>query len=185
MQKKNILKISLASLFAALCAAGGLLSIPLPFSPVPMVLQNFFALLSGVLLGPVLGTASVALYLLAGALGLPVFSGARGGFVHFLSPSGGYLTGYLLCALVAGLTCGSPERHREIRLWKRILAVTVGLLVIYVPGLLRLAAVLDNDWIKTVSSGLLPFLPGDAIKGALAVMLSPRLRRVLSDYLNA
>lgn len=185
MQKKNTLKISLGSLFAALCAAGGLITIPLPFSPVPLVLQNFFVLLSGLILGPLTGTASVVLFLFAGAIGLPVFSGARGGFVHFLSPSGGYLAGYVLCALAAGLIGGNPEKQRDISLARRCIAVFAGLLVVYVPGLLRLYTVLDHDWIKTVSSGFVPFIPGDIIKGTIAVLISPRLRRTLSDHLNA
>lgn len=79
-----------ASLFAALTAAGAYLSIPI--GPVPIVLQNLFILLSGLLLGSRWGPASVAVYLLAGACGLPVFAGGMGGIGRLVGPTGGYLS---------------------------------------------------------------------------------------------
>ncbi|MDR2182111.1 MAG: biotin transporter BioY, partial [Treponema sp.] len=113
--RRPLAALSLTALFAALIAAGAFISFPLPFSPVPVVLQNFFAVLSGLVLGPVRGSAAVALYLLAGALGLPVFAGAAGGIAHFAGPTGGFLAGYLLAGLAAGLIAGKP-RKRDSRL---------------------------------------------------------------------
>ncbi len=81
-----------ASLFAALMAAGAYLSIPI--GPVPIVLQNMFVLLAGLLLGNRWGLASVAVYLLAGVCGLPVFAGGLGGIGRIVGPTGGYLIGY-------------------------------------------------------------------------------------------
>jgi biotin transport system substrate-specific component len=169
----------LAALFAALIAAGTFISIPLPFSPVPIVLQNLFSLLSGLVLGPVLGAAAVGLYLLAGLIGAPVFAGAAGGIPRILGPTGGFLLGYLFSAFTAGLIAGRPRRGTPR--WRIILAVLAGLLVIYAPGLLRLRLGLDS-WGKTLAAGLIPFIPGDLIKGIIAVLIAPRLRKTLEDY---
>ena len=131
--RKMTIRLSLTALFAAFIAAGTFISIPLPMSPVPIVLQNLFAVLSGLLLGPVMGAGAVGLYLIAGAVGLPIFSGTSGGIAQFLKPSGGYLPGYFLAALVAGLILGTPRLGQKIALWRIIVAVISGFLVVYVP----------------------------------------------------
>jgi biotin transport system substrate-specific component len=146
---------------------------------VPVVLQNLFSLLAGLVLGPLLGAAAVGLYLLAGIIGVPVFAGASGGIARALGPTGGFLLGYLLSAFTAGLIAGRPRREAVPR-WRIILAVLAGLLIIYVPGLLRLRLALDS-WTKTLAAGFLPFIPGDAVKGVIAVLIAPRLRRPLGD----
>jgi len=82
-----------ASLFAALTAVGAYISVPI--GPVPIVMQNMFVFLAGLLLGSRWGLASLAVYLLAGACGLPVFAGGTGGIARFAGPTGGFLVGYL------------------------------------------------------------------------------------------
>ncbi|MDR1177939.1 MAG: biotin transporter BioY [Spirochaetaceae bacterium] len=168
------------ALFAALASAGAFISIPLPFSPVPVVTQNFFAVLAGLVLGPLWGAFSVALFLLAGALGVPVFSGAAGGFAVFARPSGGFLLGYLPGAFLAGLLAGSPG-PADIKGKKKnciLIAAAAGLLVIYIPGLLRLKSVLGRGWIPALTAGFFPFIPGDIVKAVLAALVAPRLRRM-------
>jgi biotin transport system substrate-specific component len=183
-KRKVIAETTLTALFAALTAAGTFISIPLPFSPVPMVLQNLFALLSGLILGPLFGGLATGLYLLAGAVGAPVFAGATGGFVHFLSPTGGYLLGYLLSSVTAGLIAGTPRAGLKTPLWRIIPAAALGLLVVYVPGLLRLKAVMGTGWAGALAAGFVPFLPGDAIKGVAAVLIAPRIRRLAAEQLG-
>src|SRR4030066_809482 len=90
-----------ASLMAALTAVGAYIHVP--FGPVPIVLSTLFVILSGLLLGSRWGLTSMALYLLVGAIGIPVFAGGKGGFAHFLGPTGGYLFGYVLSAWITGL----------------------------------------------------------------------------------
>ena len=97
-----------ASLLAALTAAGAYLAIPI--GPVPIVLQNLFVFLSGLLLGPRWGVASVGVYLLAGVLGLPVFAGGVGGIGRFAGPTGGYLLGFLPAVYVIGLISKKEEK---------------------------------------------------------------------------
>ncbi|GHT87239.1 biotin transporter BioY [Spirochaetia bacterium] len=187
--RKTISRITLIALFAALTAAGTFVSIPLPFSPVPVVLQNMFTVLSGLILGPLGGSLAVGLYLLAGALGAPVFAGASGGFARFLGPTGGFLLGYLLSALVAGLIAGRPRTEKRTpgtgrTLGRIILATTLAFLVIYIPGLLRLKQLMDLGWTEAVAAGFLPFLIGDTLKGIVAVSIAPRLRLVIAELLS-
>jgi biotin transport system substrate-specific component len=183
VKRKTITGITLTALFAALTAAGTFIAIPLPFSPVPVVLQNLFALLSGLILGPALGSAAVGLYLLAGAIGAPVFAGASGGFIRFLGPTGGFLIGYLLAALTAGLIAGRPRPEIQTPLWRIILAVLAGFLIIYAPGLIRLKFALDKSWAAALAAGFVPFIIGDLLKGIAAVIIAPRLRRIAAEYL--
>jgi biotin transport system substrate-specific component len=174
------LNLSLTALFAALIAAGTFVAIPLPFSPVPVVLQNLFCLLAGLALGPFLGAAAVGLYLAAGAIGAPVFAGAAGGIARLLGPTGGFLFGYLLSAFTAGLIAGKPRQGAALSRPRLILAVLAGLLVLYVPGIIRLRFALDS-WGKALTAGFIPFIPGDAAKGLIAVLIAPRLRRPVAD----
>ncbi|MCL2093093.1 MAG: biotin transporter BioY [Treponema sp.] len=181
-KRRTTLRISFTALFAALTAGGMFAAIPI--GPVPIVLQNLFALLSGLILGPLLGGAAVALYLGAGILGFPVFAGGTGGLAHLAGPTGGYLVGYLLAALAAGLIAGRPRRGIPTPLPRIIIATAAGLLVVYLPGLYRLKTLSGMDWPMSLTVGLVPFLLGDALKGAAAVLISPRLRRLCADYLD-
>ncbi|MDR1048085.1 MAG: biotin transporter BioY [Treponema sp.] len=179
--RKAIFSLTLAALFAALTAAGTFISIPLPFSPVPIVLQNLFAMLSGLVLGPVTGSGAVALYLVAGAIGFPVFTGASGGFVHLIGPTGGFLFGYLLSAFTSGLIAGKPRAGKKSPLWRIILASAAGMLIIYVPGVIRLKFALDSGWAGALAAGFFPFLIGDLIKAVSAVIIAARLRPLLAE----
>jgi len=102
MHVNELQRIAYTSLMAALIAVGAYIAIPIPIVPVPIVLQNLFVLLAGLLLGSRWGLASMGLYLLAGSIGLPVFSGGRGGLAHFLGPTGGYLIGFAVEAWLVG-----------------------------------------------------------------------------------
>jgi len=175
----TINKITFTALFAGLTAAGSFAAIPM--GPVPFTLQNLFALLGGLVLGPVLGAAAVGLFLIAGIIGAPVFANNAAGFAQLLGPTGGYLFGYLLGAAVAGLIAGSPRSGITIPLWRLVVAVIAGFLVVYVPGLIRLRIALDAGWARTFAVGFFPFLIGDAIKAVAAVLIAPRLRRFMGN----
>lgn len=88
------------ALLAALIAVGAL--IQLPIGPVPVTLQTFFIVLAGYILGPVSGAAAMLLYILAGAIGLPIFAGGKAGFAVLFGPTGGYLLGFVGTAYLAG-----------------------------------------------------------------------------------
>jgi biotin transport system substrate-specific component len=183
-KRRTITGLTLTALFGALIAAGTFISIPRPFSPVPIVLQNLFALLAGLILGPVYGSASVALYLIAGIIGAPVFAGATGGLARVLGPTGGYLIGYPLSAFTAGLILRKPNPEKKAPLWLIIIAVFAGLLVVYVPGVAWLKLSTGRSWAASVAGGFTPFIIGDLVKGIIAVIIAPRLRRAAADILS-
>ena len=163
----------LASLLAALTAVGAYIHIPI--GPVPIVLSTLFAVLSGLLLGSRRGLASMGLYLLVGAIGLPVFAGGKGGLAHFLGPTGGYLFGYLLAAWMAGFI--SEHSHG---LWVlEIIAVIAGSIAIYVMGVPWLKMVTRISWQKAWMIGVIPFLAGDAVKAVVILFLVRALRPIL------
>lgn len=163
-------------LYEALLALGGSafvalmarVSIPLPFSPVPITGQTFAVLLVGTLLGSVRGATALGLYLLWGALGLPVFAGGRGGIVHILGPTGGYLLGFVAAAYTVGLLA---QRGWDRRPWTCALSMAVGNALIYILGLPWLAGYVGPD--KVLRLGLLPFIPGDLLKVLAAVIILP------------
>ena len=173
MSSNDLQKLVLASLFAALTAVGAFVAIPI--GPVPIVLQNLFVMLMGLILGPRWGLAGVGAYLLAGALGLPVFAGGTGGIGRFVGPTGGYLLGYLPSVALIGWLA---QRGRPQRLFDA-LAVVAGTLVLYLCGVTWLKVVTGLDWGKTLMVGMVPFLPGDIAKMIVAVMLVGGLRRML------
>ena len=162
-----------ASLLAALMAAGAYLSIPI--GPVPIVLQNMFVLLAGLLLGSRWGLASVAVYLLTGACGLPVFAGGLGGIGRILGPTGGYLIGYLPAVFIAGYISEKTVK----RFGYDILAMICATVVLYSCGVTWLKILTGMTWSKTMIVGMYPFLVGDALKIAAAALIAKTLRPVL------
>lgn len=170
MEKNEIRSIVLTALFTALIIAGSYLAIPI--GPVPIVLASFFVLLAGMLLGPKQGATAVAVFLLLGAVGLPVFSGGKGTIAVLIGPTGGYLLGYLLASLACGFIV-QPARSRGKILWvKLIIAALAGTLLFYLPGVPWLKHSLGVDWPKAFAYGLTPFLIGDTIKAMAAVGLA-------------
>jgi biotin transport system substrate-specific component len=162
-------RAALACLFSALCAAGAYISIPLPIGPVPLALTNLFAVLAGLLLGPLWGALSALAYLAVGALGFPVFSGGRGGLAHLAGPTGGYLIGYVVAAFLAGLLA----RRRG---WLgSVLGAVLGFATILALGACGLKLINGIPWGRALAAGLLPFLPGDAVKALLAALICRRL----------
>jgi biotin transport system substrate-specific component len=141
--------------------------IEVPFYPVPMTMQTLVVLLLGMAFGARLATAAVLLYLAEGAVGLPVFAGTpeRGiGIAYMLGPTGGYLVGFVLSAAITGWL---TERRRD---WQAlVLAVTAGSIVVFIPGVLWLAHLIGFE--QSIAHGLMPFLWGTLVKGAIAVAL--------------
>lgn len=178
MPVNQLQQIVTASLMAALTAVGA--SIQIPLGPVPMVLQNLFVLLAGLLLGSRWGAASMGIYLLVGAIGLPVFAGAKGGLAHFMGPTGGYLLGFVASAFLTGLIAQGPLN----RTWKDVAAVMAGSIMIYALGVPWLKAVTGMAWSKALFVGMVPFLPGDVVKAVSAVVLARALRPAINRQME-
>lgn len=166
----------LACLFAALISIGSYIAIPLPGTPVPIVLQNFFIMIAALILGPRWGLLSVGLYLFFGTIGLPVFSGGSGGLARLAGPTGGYLAGYIPAVILMG----SISRIRKASIFMNILSLVLGMGIVYVLGVWRLKTVLDTTWMRGWATGALPFLAGDAAKIILASILAPRLKTAIA-----
>jgi biotin transport system substrate-specific component len=173
-------------LFAALIAVSGLIVIPLP-GGVPIVLKNLFVVLSGTVLGGFYGGLSVLIFLAAGILGLPVFV-IPGGPGVFLTNLGGYLIGYFAGSLAAGLISGLPRQDEKkpglMRLIRLALASFAGFALIDISGALYLALLNSMSFRTAFLAGVLPFIAGDAIKLALCVPLTLKLRPIAARYIN-
>ncbi len=162
-----------ASFFAALMCVGSYISVPI--GPVPIVLNNFFVLLAGLLLGARWGALSVLVYLLVGVIGLPVFAGGKSGLAHLLGPTGGYLVGFVAAAWLTGVISQRGRHVRRPQLYD-IAAVLAGSIVVYCIGVPWLHWTTQMSWVKTLMIGCTPFIVGDAVKAAVAVVIAGRLR---------
>lgn len=158
------------ALFVALISVGAFIAIPI--GPVPIVLQNMFVLLAGLILGPVRGLACVAVYLLVGLAGLPVFAGGTSGIGKLFGPTGGYLLGYLPAVLVTGVISrtlgGKPSSD--------ILAMIAGSVIVYAAGVPWLKIAFSLSWGKAVAAGMVPFLLGDILKIAAGAVIAGKIR---------
>nr|CEL16535.1 Substrate-specific component BioY of biotin ECF transporter [Kibdelosporangium sp. MJ126-NF4]CTQ90488.1 Substrate-specific component BioY of biotin ECF transporter [Kibdelosporangium sp. MJ126-NF4] len=161
--------IAVLGLFPGLYIGGG---------SVPIVLQNAGPLLAGVVLGARRATAAVVLFLALTAIGLPLLSGGRAGLGPFLGPSGGFLLGWILSALVAGAIV---TRLKRTGLPVLLLAAVLGLLVDYAVGVPYLAFYLGDLRAAVVQS--LVFLPGDAAKVVAVALIASVLHRALPGRL--
>lgn len=139
---KSLLLISFIALMAAIICVSCFFKIPL--GPVPVVLQNAVCVLTGVLLGSYLGGAPTALWLVAGLIGLPVYSGGTGGIGVWAGPTGGFLPGYLIGAIVAGFIAGRPSVEQKkpdaVTVIRVTLGMLAGLVILYVPGVIHFCA---------------------------------------------
>ncbi|MFA6004314.1 MAG: biotin transporter BioY [Elusimicrobiota bacterium] len=153
-----------ASWGIALCAQ---LSVPLPFTPVPLTGGTLGVLYAGAMLGSRRGLAAVALYLGQGACGLPFFAGGSG-LAYLLGPTGGYLAGFLAGAWIAGRLA---ERGWDRGFGRSLALMLCGSAAILACGLVGLARFLPID--RLLPAGLYPFLIGDAVKSCLSAGLLP------------
>jgi biotin transport system substrate-specific component len=150
---------------AALVAVGSYIHFPL--GPVPVSLQGFFVLMAGFILGGRFGIICIGLYTLAGLVGLPVFSGGKSGLAHLLGPPGGFIFGFFLAALLAGQATAGGRRTAT---WARgLFWGALAFLALYVVGLPWLKWAIGLTWLKTLTVGFFPFIPGDVIKLIAAV----------------
>ena len=162
-----------ASLMAALTAVGAYIAIPI--GPVPIVLQNLFVYLTGLLLGSRWGMAGIAAYLLAGAVGLPVFAGGKGGIGHLVGPTGGYLLGFLPAVAIIGMVMEKTGG----KILFGLLALIGATAVIYACGVTWLSFVTGMSIAQSLLVGMVPFLIGDALKVAAALFIARSLRPMI------
>jgi biotin transport system substrate-specific component len=180
------IQIASVLFITALTAAAAQISVPLPFTSVPLTLQPMVVLVGSLALGSRLGAVSQILYLAAGIAGLPVFAASATlppGALRLLGPTGGYLMAYPLAAFVTGYLA---ERGFDRRYLTSVLAMLAGLTIIFTSGVLWLglfARTLSDSapvgMQAALATGLYPFLLPDMIKLAIAAGFVPALWRVV------
>ncbi len=149
--------------------------INIPFYPVPQTMQTFAVLTLGIVYGSRLGASTVLLYLFAGVMGLPVFAGTGAGFAVILGPTGGYLIGFVIAAAITGYLA---EKGWDRKMTLTFVAMLIGNVALYIPGLIWLANVVG--WDKPILEwGLYPFLWGALAKMALAMLVIPAAWKIV------
>ncbi|MEW5920643.1 MAG: biotin transporter BioY [Bacillota bacterium] len=171
---KSTRNLILSGLFAAVVALLAQLSIPLPFSPVPLTGQIFGVFLAGSILGAHWSAVSLFVYVILGAVGLPVFHNFQGGLHIILGPTGGYLWGFVLGGYLLGRI---GERGESIL--NMATGMLLCLLTVYTLGVLQLSFITGLALPQALLLGVLPFIPLDLVKLAAAAVLGIQVRRRL------
>ena len=183
VRMEGAIRAASVALFVALTATAAQVSIPLPFTPVPLTLQPMVVLLGGAALGARLGLSAQILYLLLGIAGLPVFAASATlpqGALRLIGPTGGYLMSYPFAAFVAGWLA---ERGLDRRYLTSLAAMTCGLAVIFFGGVTWLAFFTRPavGLAAALRAGLYPFLPLDIFKLQVASAVTPWLWTLLGS----
>ena len=171
----------LTALFTALIAAGAFIKIPM--IPVPMTLQTLFVFLAGLLLTPSSAASALGIYIVLGAIGLPIFT-SGGGLSALFNTTGGFIFGFLVSAIVGSFLA---KRKRGSYL-SNILVVVVMEVITYLIGIPWLKVKIASTWAKAFAVGMTPFIIGDAVKMAVSVVAgtilypeTEKLRKKLSS----
>lgn len=186
--------LALCGLFAAIMAVCSMITIPLGFTPVPVNLGTLGVFLTGGILGRKYGTVSMAVYVLIGAIGIPVFAGFRGGLGVLAGPTGGYIIGYVVAVFVIGLMIEASGKGNAVAFERPspaggassrpgyatiVIAMVIGLIACYLLGTIWFIISTGTGVWASLVACVLPFLPGDALKIAAATILVRRLRRII------
>ncbi len=173
MDTKDLTK---CALMTAVIAVLSPLSIPLS-TQVPISLATFAVMLAGAILGPKQGTICTAVYLLLGAIGIPVFAGYSSGAGILFGMTGGYLFGYLPLAFCTGWA--SEKRGGTIPVM--IAGMVIGTVILYVLGTVWFMAYMKMPLAGALTACVIPFLPGDAVKIAAVALCAPRIKNALKN----
>ena len=171
--------MTLIAVMAALICIAGPMTVPV--GPVPLSLASFAVCLAGAVLGWKRGTAAVALYLLIGLAGVPVFSGFSGGFQKLAGVTGGYLVGYLFCAAVSGSGVAGPGHPERVSVPLSALRMAAGTVILYAFGTAWFVIQTGRALGAALSLCVLPFLPGDAVKIIGASLMTAPIRKAIKN----
>lgn len=160
--------LTTSALFVALTAVCSWISIPLPGS-VPINLATFAVILAGGVLGYKYGPAAMAVFLILGAIGAPVFHSFTGGMGIVFGPTGGFLIGYIALAFIVGLSARSEKASAFA------IAFVLGEAVLYALGCFWFIKMTGNPMSVALTACVLPFIPGDIVKGVLAYIVKKRI----------
>jgi biotin transport system substrate-specific component len=168
-----VINLARAALFAALMGAFAYVSFPNPLAPgIPVTLQVLGVFLAGIMLGPLWGGFALLVYLIAGAVGIPVFSGGSAGLGALLGPTGGYLLSYPFAAAATGLVVhGGPNltRYKDASTVSLVGGMVLGTVLIYAGGVAGLMYFGGYGLAGAVSAGVVAFVPVEAVKILAAI----------------
>ena len=174
-QPSKTRELVLTALAAAVISLLAPLSVPLPFTPVPISLASFAVVLCSACLGFWQGTVGTLVYIAVGLVGLPVFAGFTGGADKLFGPTGGYIVGFVFCAAATGwLVDRAPGK-----VWLYPVAMVAGSLLCYAFGSLWLGMQMHLSFGQALLAGVVPFLPGDAGKIVVAGLVAYPIRQRL------
>lgn len=168
----------LCAVFAAVLCVLAVITIPI--GPVPITLGTLGVMLTASILGAKKGTVSVLVYILLGAIGLPVFSGFHGGFQVIAGPTGGYITAYIFMALFIGIFTKKLPTNKLLAMGKIALFCFIGVIICYFLGTLQFMFVQNTGFVKSLGICVFPFIPFDAAKAVVAGYLAYVLRKALA-----
>lgn len=166
-------KITLCALFAALTAILSQISIPLPFTPVPINLAMVSVFMAGALLGAKRGAISQVVYVIIGIIGVPVFASFTAGIGIVVGPTGGYIAGYIVAAIIVGIIV----KKLGDNVHSYIVAMSVGIMGCYFIGTAWFMYLTKNDLIESLIICVIPFLIGDILKIILSAFLAKKLKK--------
>ena len=181
--QKTIQMAKIALMSAVLCVISPF-TIPVPASPVPLSLALFAVYLAAVLLGAKRGAICVLIYLLLGMVGLPVFSGFSGGIGVLLGPTGGYLMGYVLCAVIVGVVVHTEAVGKisgKGQFFRCVVAMTSGTLACYLVGTIWFIFIMQSAFSLTQAllTCVVPYLLFDVIKILVAAAIVLPVRKIV------
>lgn len=171
--KLSIKEMTLVGMCAALMGIFSQLSIPMPFTAVPLTLQTFGAVVIAVILEHKLGTLSMIIWTLIGAIGIPVFAGFSAGMGAILGPTGGYIIGFIFMAFIIGY--GASKKNKMVL----FIATYIGQAVQYALGVVQMKIVLELGWHEALVAGVYPFVVKDLIVVTIAVFAALAVKKIL------
>ncbi len=176
MKKNRLFHLTLCALFAALTAVMAQVSIPI--GPVPICLATLAVYLAGGILGAAGGVLSQVVYLLLGAVGVPVFAFFHGGIAAIAGPTGGYLVGYIVCAWITGIFADHFGRKAA----PLVIGMVLGTAACYFLGTAWFMFTTKRGLAESLALCVLPFLIGDTAKIVISVIAVPRLFKIVSHF---
>jgi biotin transport system substrate-specific component len=171
--------LAFVGLFAAITSVMAQISIPLPFTPVPITFQLLAVCMAGAILGSRLGGLSILVYDLLGAVGIPVFAGFTGGLGSITGPRGGYIIAFPIAAFLIGYIIEHARSNKKLMTF---IAMFAGLVIIYFLGMIQLSAVTGLNMVKAFYAGVLPFIPLDMVKIVIAAFISMPVREAVMRF---
>lgn len=171
MQNSKVYSMALIALFSAVTAVFS--QIIIPIGPVPINLALLAVFTCGCALGRKNGTISIAIYVLLGVVGVPVFTGFQGGLAKVAGPTGGYIIGYLFAVFIIGLMCDKLGR----KVWVMAVSIIIGIIVCYAFGTAWFVFSMGEGIWESLMLCVFPFLPGDAAKTVATILIIKALEK--------